>query len=65
MDVNKIIDISFKDKHVEIQFLVNDGNMNGNINDFYFTRVINYSDWDKLSKKLLRTIETHNKKRDS
>jgi len=65
MDANKIIDISLKPNHVEIQFLVNDGNHSGNINDFYFTRVISYSDWEKLSSRLLRTIETYNKEKGS
>ena len=57
MNVDKIIDIEFKDKYVELKILINDGEKDGELDNFYLTRIITYKQWETLASKLKMSIK--------
>tara|TARA_B100001059_G_scaffold119067_1_gene119191 strand:+ start:4697 stop:4897 length:201 start_codon:yes stop_codon:yes gene_type:complete len=57
MNVDKIIDIEFKENYVELKILINDGEKSGEIDNFYLTRIITYRQWKTLASKLKMSIK--------
>ena len=57
MNVDKIIDIEFKENYVELKVLINDGEKSGELDNFYLTRVITYKQWETLASKFKVAIK--------